>query len=535
MTRLFTLVFLIISIYCSAQRKLCLIKADKIISCDSNDSIYNWVLIKDGRIKRLGKGEFKSNERIKTIEYNGVIYPGFIDAHCHFAAFALDKYKCSLYNTTSYIEIIKKLVSYNKSNQYGWIYGVGWNEKNWVKKELPTKDLLDSLFPNKPVILKRVDGHTVLCNQKALELVNITPRDTVLYKNFLGVNKSGVLTGILKEDLVEKIDASVGRIHNKAAKEALKKMEQYFFKNGLCTLVECGIDSLTQNLEQQLYNRKQLSIGNYYFTKGGFYPQGQQNNHNNFLFKGIKVYLDGTLGSKSACLLDYYLNSNQKGSLLVERKQLLKLCSLAINNNWQLAIHAIGDSANRVALKTMGVYTEGKDIRWRIEHAQVVDSEDYQLFYKYSIIPSVQPSHAISDHAWIENTLHINSIKNAYQYKNLLNQLGWMPLGTDFPVEDINPINTFYSASFGSDIKKDDDPVVINPISRINALKGMTIWAAKSVFEENNIGSIEIGKKANFTILSTDLLTDNQDKIKNTVVVSTIVNGKEVYKKGSNQ
>jgi hypothetical protein len=165
----------------------------------------------------------------------------------------------------------------------------------------------------------------------------------------------------------------------------------------------------------------------------------------------------------------------------------------------------------------------------------VVDSEDYQLFYKYSIIPSVQPSHAISDHAWIENTLHINSIKNAYQYKNLSNQLGWMPLGTDFPVEDINPINTFYSASFGSDIKKDNDPVVINPISRINALKGMTIWAAKSVFEENNIGSIEIGKKANFTILSTDLLTDNQDKIKNTVVVSTIVNGKEVYKKGSNQ
>ena len=230
-------------------------------------------------------------------------------------------------------------------------------------------------------------------------------------------------------------------------------------------------------------------------------------------------------------MLDYYLNSSNKGSLLVENKQLVKLCSLAINNKWQLAIHAIGDSANRVALKTMGVFSEKKDLRWRIEHAQVVDREDYQLFYKYSIIPSVQPSHAISDYAWIENTLHLNSIKNAYQYKNLLNQLGWMPLGTDFPVEDINPINTFYSASFGSDIKKENDTAVINPLSRLNTLKGMTIWAAKSVFEEQNIGSIELGKKANFTILSTDLLEDSQELIKKTSVIATIINGKIVYKK----
>lgn len=531
MTRLFTLVFLFIAIDCSAQRKLCLIKADKIISCDSNNANYTWVLVKDGRIKQLGNGEYNSKEKINTIVFNGVLYPGFIDAHCHFAAFALDKYKCNLYNTSSYDEIIKKLIAYNKTNPYGWIYGVGWNENNWVKKELPTKDILDSLFPNKPVILKRVDGHTVLCNQKALELANIILKDTILYKNFIGINKRGILTGIIKEDLVEKIDASIGRIDNKSAKKALKEMEQYFFKNGLCALVECGIDSLTQILEQNLYNRKQLSIGNYYFTKGNFYPKGQQNNHKNFLFKGIKVYLDGTLGSKSACLLDYYLNSSNKGSLLVENKQLVKLCSLAINNKWQLAIHAIGDSANRVALKTMGVFSENKDLRWRIEHAQVVDREDYQLFYKYSIIPSVQPSHAISDHAWIENTLHLNSIKNAYQYKNLLNQLGWMPLGTDFPVEDINPINTFYSASFGSDIKKENDTAVINPLSRLNTLKGMTIWAAKSVFEEQNIGSIELGKKANFTILSTDLLEDSQELIKKTSVIATIINGKIVYKK----
>ena len=531
MNQILTLLLIFLVHFCRAQNKLCLIKADKIISCDSVNSTYTWALIKDGRIKRLGSGEFKASEKIETITFNGVVYPGFIDAHCHFAAYALDKYKCNLYNTSSFEEIIKKLIAYNKTNPYGWIYGVGWNEFNWIKKEIPSKELLDSLFPNKAVILKRVDGHTVLCNQKALELAHITPRDTIFYKDLIGINKNGNLSGILKETLVEKIDASVVLIDNKYAKKALKEMEQHFFENGLCGLVECGIDSFTQDIEQRLYNKKQLIIGNYYFTKNGFYSGEQQNNSNNFLFKGIKVYLDGTLGSKSACLLDHYLNTKQKGILLVEPDKLSKLCALAYINKWQLAIHAIGDSANRVALKTMGNFTYNKDLRWRIEHAQVVDSADFQLFAKYTIVPSVQPSHGISDHAWIGKVLDETKIQNAYQYKRLLNQLNWLPLGTDYPVENINPIATFYNAAFGLDLNNRDNTEIIKPIGRIAALKGITSWAAKSVFEENNVGSIEIGKKANFTVLSTDLLEDELDKIKNSTVISTIVNGKIVYKK----
>jgi predicted amidohydrolase YtcJ len=185
-----------------------------------------------------------------------------------------------------------------------------------------------------------------------------------------------------------------------------------------------------------------------------------------------------------------------------------------------------------VALQTMGVFTSNKDLRWRIEHAQVVDSADFQLFAKYSIIPSVQPSHAISDHAWINNVLNKYTIENAYQYTKLLKQLNWMPLGTDFPVEKINPMATFYNAAFGLDINKNSNSEIIQPINRVAALKGITIWAAKSVFEEKNIGSIEIGKKANFTVLSTNLLEDEPEKIKNSAVISTIVNGKIVFKKG---
>lgn len=531
MIRLFIIFLLLISRWCTAQEQLLLLKANKVITCDTLNTTYNWVLLKGGVILRMGVGAFKTDKKIKTIVYDGVIYPGFIDAHCHFAAFALDKYKCNLYNTNSFEEITKKLLVYNGTNPYSWIYGVGWNEYNWPKGGMPSKELLDSLFPNKPVILKRVDGHTVLCNQKALDLAQISLKDTIVYKDLVGVNKNGALTGIIKEALVEKMDASVGFIDNKNAEKAIKDMEQHFFENGLCGLVECGIDSFTQNIEQRLYNKKQLTIGNYYFTKRDFFPSGHQNNNNNFLFKGLKVYLDGTLGSKTACLLHNYANTSSTGGLLVDTTLLQTLGLLCYKNKWQLAIHAIGDSANRIALHNLGKYTRNKDLRWRIEHAQVVDSNDFKLFDTYSIVPSVQPTHAISDHKWAEQILGNETMKTAYQYKKLLNNARWVALGTDYPVEDINPIATFYSIVFGNGIKNENKEKIIDTISRMDALKGMTIWAAKSVFEENNIGSIEIGKKANFTILSTDLLTDNQDKIKNTVVVSTIVNGKEVYKK----
>lgn len=531
MTRLFIVFLLLTSHWCRAQESLLLLKANKIITCDALNTTYKWVLLKDGIIKRLGNGAFKTNKKVKTIVYDGVIYPGFIDAHCHFAAYALDQYKCNLYNTRSFKEIVDKLKAYEIDNKRAYIYGNGWNQYDWDDPTLPNSKQLDTLFPNKPVILKRIDGHTILCNKKALELLRLTKIDNITYKNLLELDKNGVATGIIKEDLVEKLDLLISKQLPLKNNAALIAMEQYFFKNGIGGLVECGIDSTTYALEQELYRKGQLKIPNYYFTKYGFIPDNRQNKGDNFKFKGIKVFLDGTLGSKTACLLHNYINTSSKGTLLVDTNRLDTISILCYKNKWQLAVHAIGDSANRIALNTLGKYSINKDLRWRIEHAQVVDSSDFKLFNTYSIIPSVQPTHAISDHKWVVNMLGNESLETAYQYKKLLNSAKWMALGTDYPVEEINPIATFYSIVFGNGIKNKDNEMIIDTISRVDALKGMTIWAAKSVFEENNIGSIEIGKKANFTILSTDLLTDNQDKIKNTIVVSTIVNGKEVYKK----
>ena len=168
-------ILIILGISAQNQTDTIIYKAKKIYTADTGFTVANAMAVSNGVILHVGSDKTADSlfPNAKVVHFdNDIIYPGFIDAHCHFAAYALDKYKCNLYNTSSYEEIIKKLIVYNKTNPYGWIYGVGWNEFNWIKKEVPSKELLDSLFPNKAVILKRIDGHTVLCNQKALDLAH---------------------------------------------------------------------------------------------------------------------------------------------------------------------------------------------------------------------------------------------------------------------------------------------------------------------------------------------------------------------------
>jgi predicted amidohydrolase YtcJ len=202
-----------------------------------------------------------------------------------------------------------------------------------------------------------------------------------------------------------------------------------------------------------------------------------------------------------------------------------------IKTNYQLAVHAIGDGANHEVLTIFSKYLKTKnDRRWRIEHAQVVDSNDVHLFGDYSIIPSVQPTHAISDMVWAKERIGEERIKNAYAYNALLKQNNWMPLGTDFPVEELNPLNTFCAAVFRkNEVQKPTNGFQFeNAITRQDALRGMTIWAAKSVFKEKEVGSIEVGKKADFVILSTDLMKADMTEIYQAKIDQVFLNGKRV-------
>lgn len=249
----------------------------------------------------------------------------------------------------------------------------------------------------------------------------------------------------------------------------------------------------------------------------------------------FKVYADGALGSRGASLLqDYTDKPGWKGFLLSNPQHFDSVAAWLYKNNFQMCTHAIGDSGNRTILNIYAKYLQTKNNRrWRIEHAQVVNENDFTLFGQYSIIPSVQPTHATSDMYWAAQRLGATRERGAYAFNDLLQQNGWIPLGTDFPVEDISPFKTFYAAVFRIDAKgyPNGGYQPKNALSRQQALQGMTIWAAKSNFEENEKGSIEAGKWADLILLDTDLMTAPPAQVLNAQVRKTWVGGQLVYSK----
>ena len=319
---------------------------------------------------------------------------------------------------------------------------------------------------------------------------------------------------------------------------ALLQAQKNCFAVGLTTVDDCGInhDDVELMLQLQEQNKLQMKIYamlsdakenyTYLLKKGKIKTQ-------NFGLNGFKVYGDGALGSRGACLLNPYHDKNdEQGFLLSNLSHFDSIAQLLYANNFQMCTHAIGDSANRAILNIYAKYLKGNnDLRWRIEHAQVVNSNDLYKFGKYNIIPSIQPTHATSDMYWAAQRLGPNRIVEAYAYQKLLQQNNWIPLGTDFPVEDISPFKTFYAAVF----RKDANNFPVNgfqieaALTRQQALQGCTIWAAKSNFEDAEKGSLEVGKYADFIITDTNIMECAPSQILNTKVISTWINGAKVW------
>jgi len=534
------LLFIVAGCNARQQADLCIVNA-KIYTVDSAFTTAEAMAIKDGKILAVGTSQEIANgyEAAETWDAGGqFIYPGFIDAHAHFVSYSLGLQTADLTGTGSWEEILDKLTAWAAEHPHGWIIGRGWDQNDWPEKTFPDNKKLNELFPQRPVLLSRIDGHAAIANAKALQTAGVRPGARVTGGEV--EVKKGRLTGILVDNAIDLVAAHIPGPQPEQVRAALLQAQENCFAVGLTTVDDCGLsyrevwflDSLQQagQLIMRIYALLSDAPANYDFLlRRGIIKTDRLH------VRGFKVYADGALGSRGACLLEPYSDRpGWQGFLLSNPPHFDSVAALLYENNFQMCTHAIGDSGNRTILNIYAKYLKGKnDRRWRIEHAQVVNENDFKLFGDYAIIPSVQPTHATSDMYWAGERLGPQREKGAYAYNDLLKQNGWIPLGTDFPVEDISPFKTFYAAVVRKDAKgwPDNGYQPENALSRADALRGMTIWAAKSNFEEKEKGSLEKGKLADFVVTDKDLMTAAPEELLNIVVERTYINGELVYKR----
>ncbi|MGB8194985.1 MAG: amidohydrolase [Chitinophagaceae bacterium] len=526
---------------CGKKQADLLIHNAIIYTVDSAFSTAEAMAIKDGKIIAIGKSADLQNEyeAKESIDAQGkFIYPGFIDAHAHFYRYGLGLNTVDLVGTNSWDEIIEKLKTFAAKNPDGWLIGRGWDQNDWAVKEFPSNEKLNELFPNRPVILARVDGHGAVVNQPALNIAGIKPGQTLTGGDI--EVKNGKLTGILIDNAIDLVTARISDPPPAQRKQAVLQGQANCFAVGLTTVDDCGLDYTEVQFIESLQSSGDLKMRVYAMLSDAkrnydFIFEKGKIKTDRLNVRSFKVYADGALGSRGACLLQPYADrAGWTGFLLSSKKHFDSVANLLYAKDFQMCTHAIGDSGNRVMLNTYAKYLKGKnDRRWRIEHAQVVNQNDFKLFGDNSIIPSVQPTHATSDMYWAGERVGKEREKGAYAFNDLMKQNGWIPLGTDFPVEDISPFKTFYAAVVRKDAKgwPAGGYQLENALSREDALRGMTIWAAKSNFEEHEKGSLEKGKFADFVVLDNDLMKAADSMLLNINVLKTFVNGEKVYEK----
>ena len=508
-----------------------------IYTVDDAFKTFEALAIKDGRILALG------TEREILNEYDApqvidcgkqFIYPGFIDGHCHFLGYGRTLQEVNLDSTRSFAEVIERVQAFQPSNSRGWIIGRGWDQNDWTDQTFPSRSKLDSLFPSTPVVLQRIDGHAMIANGEALRRASINASTQV------SGGEIDFVKGILIDNAMNLITAVLPEYSREDDIVALLAAQERCFAVGLTTVDDAGLMKADIDLIKQLHAEGRLKMRIYAMLADdslnyAHYLKAGIDTTDRLTVRAFKFYADGALGSRGACLLAPYddVLPFSYGLMLREPLYFRKKAYDLRQAGFQMCTHAIGDSANRVMLDIYGeVVGDSADHRWRIEHAQVVHQNDLSKFARYHVIPSVQPTHATSDMPWAPLRLGRNRVMRAYTYRELKEQLGMIALGTDFPVEGISPINTFYAAIARKDLKGQpaDGFQKENALTREDALRGVTIWPAIANFEEHKKGSLEVGKWADLVVLNQDLLKCPDSQIATTKVVMNIIQGVTVFK-----
>lgn len=510
-----------------------------ITTMDARGSRAQAMAIRDGKIIELGAerqilNKYRAEETIDAGQQ--YVYPGLIDAHCHFLGYGLGLTSANLVGTNSWEEVVQKVSDHSKAYPNDWLIGRGWDQNDWGRPEFPTADTLDLLFPDRPVMLRRIDGHAAIVNAKAMELAKVDPTQKIDGGSF--IFEDGEFTGVIIDNAIDLVARALPQADRETKRRALLEAEADCFAVGLTTVDDAGLSKDDVALIMEMQESGELKMRIYVMLSD------TEENIEHFLESGpirnerlsvcaFKFYADGALGSRGACLLSNYTDQITHQGFMLDSIEHFRLRAMQLKQHgFQMNTHCIGDSANRALLDIYAEVLGGSnDLRWRIEHAQVVHHSDREKFGQYSIIPSIQPTHATSDMYWAELRLGRNRIRRAYAYQDLLAQNGMLALGTDFPVEGISPFNTYYAAVTRQDTSgyPAEGFMTSQRLSPTETLMGMTIWAAMANFEDSLKGSLEPGKYADLIIVDRDLLKSQPKDVLETKVLRTMVNGESVF------
>lgn len=504
------------------------------------------VAVKGDRIVWAGKAldvEKWIGKNTQVLDLHGSFaYPGLIESHAHIVGLGQTRSILDLVGTPDKSAIIKKVQDAAKNAEKGkWILGRGWDQNDWPVKEFPTAADLDAISPNNPVLLSRVDGHACWINSAAMKLAGITAATKDPDGGKIHHDAKGNPSGILVDNamgLVEKVvPAATHQELIQYTRTALKEASQ----KGITMIVDAGSSKEALDAFRELASANELPVRIYSMVSNGmpftetYLNQGPANYGPYLDVRALKLYMDGALGSRGAALLEPYSDDpKNSGLLLMQKDKLMDVLQRAKKSGIQVGIHAIGDRANRIVLdayEKIGV----KGLRWRIEHVQVLSPSDIPRLAKLDVIASMQPTHATSDGPWATDRLGSERVKGAYAWRSLLDLKTIIAGGSDAPVEDINPLWGIYSAITRQD-HEGKPPGGWHPeqlVTPYEAMHMFTVDGAYAAFREKDLGSISVGKMADFVVLPENILKCDPKKLIDMKVRYTITGGKIRYSAGN--
>ena len=555
-TQTFILVIVLFVTGCSSE-KTC-IESDlvlvntKIYTANPNNPTAEALAIKNGKFVFIGTNTEAQNFNCgesKLLDLEGsFVYPGFIDAHAHLKGIGYRELNLNLQGADSLKSMLTQVTIHaNKLPIGDWVIGRGWIEKKWPEARFPTLEELDAISSDKPIALERADGHAIIVNSLALKLAGIDRDTSDPIGGKIDKDINGEPNGVLIDKaslLVEKI---IPKRSRQDEKNALKEGLYRTASMGWTQLHDAGSPLSDYELLEEIKEEESLPIRIQFYVSDGdeaiqFIETGPYLDPQHMLTaRGVKLYADGAIGSRGAAFFNKYDDYETKGFLIFQKEETMPKLIKALVNGIQIQTHAIGDLANSVTLdwyaEAFSSVSEANRMiiepRWRIEHSQNILPIDQQRFADLKVIASMQPSHAIGDLHFAHKRLGVDRLDNAYTWRSLIDLGVVIAGGSDAPVEIGDPRIEFKAAIGRKDLDGyyQDYWNLDESVSREEALYMFTKWAAYSVFEEDIKGTIEVGKLADLTIFSKDLMVIPEEEIMSSQILMTIVDGRVVYSK----